>query len=455
MMREIGYRRYLLTVLLIVYAFNATDRLALGLVLQDIKLDLSLTDTQLGVLTGIAFALFYSLMGIPISRWADRGNRVAIISIATVLWSAAVCSSGLAASFVQLLLIRVCVAVGEAGCLPASVSLIGDYFSRSERPRAVAIYLQGGVLSVVIGYFLGGWLNELYGWRSTFIVLGLPGLVLGPLAWFTLREPRRTVLAERGNADFRTGAQAGDAARVELTPGLREVYKILRANRTFRHLLLFYALTFFFNMGIAQWQPAFFVRTYGLKTGELGTWIAVIGGLGALLGTWLGGEWAFRWAANNERLQLKTMAVTYSSVGVFSALIYLAPSRYWAFGLMLLWSVAGTMTSGPVIATIQTLVPQRMRATTISVTYLFANLIGMGLGPLAVGGLSDVLRHWTGENSLRYTLLMLSPGYVWAGWSLWRASGTVTDDLAATELELEAEAPPGATAPATGMSLAH
>jgi MFS family permease len=277
-----------------------------------------------------------------------------------------------------------------------------------------------------VGYFLGGWLNELYGWRMTFIVLGLPGLLLAPLAWLTLREPRRVTPAEP------TSSKPSNPSypEPEPAPGLRDVYRVLGANRTFRHLLLFYALTFFFNMGIAQWQPAFFVRTYGMKTGELGTWIAVIGGLGALLGTWLGGEWAVRWAANDERLQLRTMSVTYASVGLFSALIYLAPNRYWAFGLMLLWSVAGTLTSGPVIATIQTLVPQRMRATAISVTYLFANLVGMGLGPLVVGGLSDVLRHWTGEDSLRYALLILSPGYAWAGRSLWRASGTITEDLA-------------------------
>src|SRR5882672_8968801 len=163
-MKESVYKNYLLTVLLAVYAFNAVDRLALGLVLQNIKSDLALSDTQLGFLTGIAFALFYSVMGIPIARWADRGDRVTIISITTTLWSVAVILCGVAGTFLQLLLIRIGVAVGEAGCIPAANSLIPDYFTRSERPRAVGIYMLAGAISVLVGYMLGGWLNQIYGW---------------------------------------------------------------------------------------------------------------------------------------------------------------------------------------------------------------------------------------------------------------------------------------------------
>ena len=162
-MRATVYRNYLLTVLLVILAFNYVDRVALGLLLQDIKVDLDLSDTQLGFLSGIAFALFYSVMGIPIARWADRGNRVMIITVTTALWSVAVALCGLAGSFLQLLLIRIGVAVGEAGCIPPAHSLIADYFTRAERPRAVARYMLGGPLSFVIGYFLAGWLNQLCG----------------------------------------------------------------------------------------------------------------------------------------------------------------------------------------------------------------------------------------------------------------------------------------------------
>jgi len=159
--------------------------------MQGIKQDLHLTDTQLGTLSGIAFALFYSVMGIPIARWADRGNRVNIVSLAAALWSVLVALCGLAQTFVQLLLLRIAVGVGEAGCIPPSNSLIADYFSREERPRALSIYLLGGPLSMVIGYFGVGWFNELYGWRIAFLMIGIPGVVVAAIARFTLRSPGR------------------------------------------------------------------------------------------------------------------------------------------------------------------------------------------------------------------------------------------------------------------------
>src|SRR5579864_8398962 len=173
-MRSNTYKNYLLVLLMAILVFNFVDRLALGVVLQDIGADLHLTDTQLGLMSGIAFAIFYSVMGVPIARWADRGNRVTIIWLTTAL-------CGLAGTFVQLLLIRIVVGVGEAGCAPAGHSLIAEHFTRAERPQATAIFALGAPLSIVIGYFMTGWLNQLYGWRVTFIFLGLPGLALAAL----------------------------------------------------------------------------------------------------------------------------------------------------------------------------------------------------------------------------------------------------------------------------------
>jgi MFS family permease len=419
-MKDTTYRNYLLALLLVILAFNYVDRLALGLVLQQIKVELHLTDTQLGLLSGIAFAVFYSVMGVPIARWADRGNRVTIISVTTALWSAAVALCGTAASFVQLMLIRIGVAVGEAGCIPPAHSLIADFFTRAERPRAAARYMLGVPLSLVIGYFLAGWLNEFYGWRITFMVLGLPGLVLAALARFTLREPRK---------DLARVTVQSVAAPSPATPSLKDVILTLYANRTFRHLLLCFAVLKLFGVGIQQWQPTFFVRSYGLKTGELGTWFALIYGVGGLIGTYCGGELATRRAANNERLQLKAMGVACGFFGVVSVFIYISPNQYVAFAVMTLAAIGGVAVNGPLFATIQTLVPDRMRAMAIALIYLFANLIGAGLGPLAAGALSDGLRPLVGEESLRYSLLALSPGYVWAGWHLWRGSSTVAQDL--------------------------
>jgi MFS family permease len=409
------YKNYLLSVLLVILASNYVGNAAFGLLLQDIKLDLALSDTQLGLLSGIAFALFYSTMGLPMARWADRGNRVTIISVTTALWSAAVALCGAATSFLQMLLIRIGVAVGEAGCIPPAHSLIAQHFTRAERPRAVSRYMLGGPLSVVLGYFLAGWLNQFYGWRITFVLLGVPGLVLAALAWLTLREPRR---------------DAPVAAVVESPPALTEVCSALWANTTFRHLLFSFSVMSFFGSGIAKWLPSFFVRSYDLQSGELGTWFAAIYGIGGLIGTYCGGELASRRAAHNERLQLRVMAFVCSGFGIVSACVYLAPNYYLAFVLMGLASAGGTTANGPLFATIQTLVPDRMRAVSIAVIYFFANLIGMGLGPLAAGALSDAFRPWAGDHSLRYALLVLSPGYVWGGWHLWRASRTVHGDVA-------------------------
>jgi MFS family permease len=368
-------------------------------------------------------------MGIPIARWADRGNRITIISVTALLWSFAVVLCGVAASFIQLLLIRIGVAVGEAGCMPPAHSLIADYFKRAERPRAVAVYMLGAPLSVVVGYFVAGWLNEIYGWRMTFILLGLPGIALAALARFTLLEPRCKSSPQQvvDGAAFDGGRQPQAGA----TPpsSVWSVCRVLWGNRTFRHVLLCFSVGCFFDNGILQWMPAFFIRSFGLNTGELGTWFAMIYGLGGLFGTYVGGELAARYAANNERLQLQCMAAVYASFALISALIYISPTIYLAFGLMLVVAVGGAMTSGPLFGSIQTLVPPHMRAMAIAVLYLFANLVGMGFGPLVVGALSDALHGSFGDDSLRYALLAMCPGYLWAGSHLWRGSKTVNRDL--------------------------
>jgi predicted MFS family arabinose efflux permease len=437
-MKASAYKRYLLTLLLTILAFNYADRLALGLVLQEIKSDLALSDTQLGLLTGIAFALFYSLMGIPIARWADRGNRTLIISLTTAAWSFMVALCGTATSFAKLLLIRIGVAVGEAGCVPPAHSLLADYFNRAERPRAVAIYMLGASFSVIPGYFLAGWLNQLYGWRIMFALLSLPGLGLAVLAWFSLKEPRLEAAAN--------GVTTGRAAAPD-QPSVKEVWATLWPNATFRHLLLCFAVVTLFGSGIGQWQPTFFVRTYGLKTGDLGTWFTVVSGGGGMLGTYLGGACASRYAASNERLQLRTMAVLCSSFSLVSACIYLSTNYYLAFALIGIGAIGLGTVIGPLFATIQTLVPARMRAVAISVVFLVSNLIGAGVGPLTVGALSDSLRPLAGEASLRYALIALCPGYIWGGWHLWQAARTVCSDLQQCQTDCDSDGvPTGASA---------
>lgn len=436
-MQQGVYKSYLLIVLMIISSFNSLDRWALGIVLQDIKIDLHLTDTQLGFLSGIAFALFYAIMGIPIARWADRGNRITIITLTTALWSAGVALCGVATSFMQLLLIRIGVAVGEAGCLPPAHSLIADHFTRVERPRAVACYMLSTPLSLVVGYYAAGWLNELYGWRATFVILGLPGLLLAALAWFTLKEPRRL----KSSAAKLSPCAGSSSTATEPQPSHKEVVATLWANTAFRHLLLCHAVWNFFGYGLQQWLAAFFIRSHGFSTGELGTWFAVIYGIGGLLGVYLGGELATRYAAGNERLQLRACAVAFGFYAVLMACAFLAPNYYLAFGALGLANLGGNMAQGPILATIQTLVPGAMRAMSIALVYLFANLIGLGLGPLAAGMLSDALWPWFAEESLRYALVILCPGYFWAAWHLWRAGRTVVRDLKAAHVADERRVP--------------
>jgi predicted MFS family arabinose efflux permease len=407
-------RQYLLVLLTLIMVFNYVDRLAMGLLLQDIKIDLDLTDTQLGLLTGIAFALFYAGMGIPIARWADRGNRVTIVSVTAALWSVAVALCASASSFTHMLLIRIGVAIGEAGCHPPAFSLIGDYFTRAERPRAVARYMLGWPVALLVGYFAAGWLNEWLGWRATFIIIGLPGLALAVLAYFSLHEPRRN------------RAMGVEKEVTEAQGSVKEVFATLWKNVAYRHLLFCLSLSYFFGNGILQWQPAFFVRSYGMQTGELGMWFAVIYGVGGILGTYAGGDFAARYAANNESRQLNAIAVLCCVLAVLAAGVYVAPSRDGAFAALTLSAIGSGVANGPIFAATQTLVPARMRAMSIAVVLFFSNLIGLGFGPLAVGALSDVLRPIWGEESLRYALLALCPGYFWCAWHLAQASRAIT-----------------------------
>jgi MFS family permease len=417
----------MLIVLMVILVSNYVDRTVLSLLLQAIKVDLGLSDTQLGLLSGIAFTLFYALVGIPIARWADRGNRILIISLATATWSVAVALCGAAAGFVHLLLIRICVGVGEAGFAPPAHSLIADFFKRAERPRAVAIFKLGVPISLIIGYLGAGWLNEWVGWRMTFVLLGLPGLFLAALAWLTLREPRNSTRPARNATPPPTaGTQA-------VAPQTRDVLFHLARNRSFRLLILAYALVTLFGTGISKWQPAFFIRTHGIGTGELGVWLALMSGGGALVGTFLGGYLATRYAANNERLQLRTMAIAYSAFGLIYMGIFIVEDVTWAFVLMGLASIGGNLVVGPLFAMTQSLVPDRMRATALAIMYLVANLIGGGLGPLAAGILSDLLLPVAGADSLRIALAMLAPGFALSGVLAWRASLTIMSDLSSAQ----------------------
>lgn len=433
-----GAGNYLLTVLCLTSVFGGAEGVALGLVLQNIKADLSLTDTQLGLLMGIAFSLTYALVGLAVAQWADRGDRVAILAVAAAVCGVLVAACGVATNFHQLFLLRVGVGIGEAGCFPASMSLIAAYFDRAKRPRATSIYVMSAGFVYLIGYGVAGWLNQLYGWRFMFMLLGIPLLALAILAWLTLRDPRverlytGVTLARIGRpvrSLFKTAVAAKDS------PRLKDVALTLWSSHTLRHLFVFWTALGFVTVGMGRWQPAFFGRNHGLNTGQIGAWFALVYGIGGALGPALGGAWASRYAINKEHLMLKVAAGVWLAMTVLSASIYLVPNVYVSMALMVLYMVILTAICGLFWATVQTLVPQGMRAAAVAIFALFNSLVGSGLGPLAVGIMSDALRGPLGKESLQCALLLLSFGFLWGALHLWWASTSVACDLAATPKE--------------------
>lgn len=412
-MIKIAYKDYLLAMLVLVAAFSYFDRFVFALALEPIKQDLGLSDSQLGLMTGFAFAAFYALAGIPIARWADRGNRVTISSLSVGLLSLAVFLCSLVSSFSQLLIARAGVAVGEAGSVPSAQSLIAEYFDRAERPRAMAIYFANYSISMIIGYLIGGWLLELFGWRTTFMIIAVPGLVIAIWVKLTLREPRLNFVNQEP-----TGGQP-----------MMATLTILWQQKTFRQILAAFCVVYFFSMGTSQWLAAFFMRSHGMEAGELGAWLALTWGVFGILGNFLGGYYARRYAAQQERKQLRTIAFVAIANAFASAMVYLSTNQYCALGFIALTAVLTTFGNGPVFAAIQSLVSDKMRSVTVAIIFLFANLIGFGLGPFALGIVSDLLFPTLGNESLRYALVIFCPGMFWVSFHYLAAAETIEQDI--------------------------
>mgnify|MGYP003915889399 CR=1 FL=1 len=411
----------MLLLLTAVLTSNLLERFVLSLAIEPIKQEFQLSDSQIGFLTGLAFALFYAVAGVPIARWSDRGNRNIIVSVTTGLWSAMVVISGFVGNYFQLLLVRVGIAVGESGCWPPAQSLIADCFSRAERPKAMAVYNMAGPMAVIIGYFGGGWLVEYFGWRTTFILLGIPGIFLAILVKLTLREPRLTL----------------SKSQVVEQPSFKQVLSTLGRQRTFRCIVMAFCATYFFGYGIIQWMPTFFIRSHGMEIGEVGTWFALAWGLFGFLGTYLGGLFASRYAAGKEALQMRGCALVLIVCCLLYVMFYLASNKYQAIALMAVLALMFALINGPIFSSIQSLVNDRMRSTAIALIFLLANLIGSGLGPLAVGALSDLLAPIYGQESLRYASLLFAPGYMWVAFYYWKASKTIEADIRAVELHVD------------------
>jgi predicted MFS family arabinose efflux permease len=413
-----AYKRYALGAVTAVYTLNLLDRGLMSLLLQPIKQDLQLSDTQLGFLTGIAFGLFYATLGLPVARWADRGNRVTITSIAIGLWGLTVMACMFVTSYAQLVLARIAAAVGESGCKPPTYSLVGDYFpGPTERPRAIAVYMLAGPLASILSFMLGGWLNERYGWRHTFFLMGIPALLLAVVVKMTVVEPR--------------ARQASTHDSHRALPRMADVLRALWCQRSTRHLIIALILLFTMGMGLAPWYAAFMMRSHGMGTAELGTWLGLIFGLGGVAGVSLGGYVTSRWFAHDEGDQMRMSAAMVAAVVPFFVAFLLLPQKHQALLALIPLVIVCTFYLGPTYALMQRLVADEMRATTLAVVMLLANLIGMGAGPQIVGILSDLLAPVAGTESLRYAMVTMSFVALWAAYHFWQVGLTVKADLAA------------------------
>ncbi len=375
--------------LTLVYVFNFIDRQLLVILQESIKKELSLSDTQLGMLSGLTFALFYVTVGIPIARWADKGNRRNIVAMSLGLWSIMTGLSGMARNFIHLLLARVGVGVGEAGGSPPAHAMISDYFPPGKRATALAFYSTGIYFGMLIGFLMGGYLNQQLGWRTAFYVLGIPGVLFSLLFYLFVKEPRRG---------------ATDVSRSETEHSFMEVVKILFSKPTFMFLSMATALHVFCIYGILNWAPSFLARLHGMNNKEIGVALGLIlGGTGAV-GSFFGGVVTDHFGKTNKQMYTRIPAwlILGSIPFVFGAL-YLESNAasLFCFGVVnFLYSTY----LGPSINVAHSLVPAQLRALTSAILFFVLNLIGLGFGPLVVGMISDLLKETYGNESLRYAM---------------------------------------------------
>jgi predicted MFS family arabinose efflux permease len=409
-------RNYVLVVLTLVYTFNFIDRQLLSILQEAIKVDLSLSDAQLGLLTGFAFAMFYVTAGIPIARLADRSNRRNIVAVSVGLWSFMTAISGFVQNYLQLLLARVGVGVGEAGGSPPSHSIVSDIFPKKQRASALAFYSTGVNLGILFGFLFGGWLNEFFGWRVAFMVVGVPGIMLAILVRTTVREPVRGLVENK---------QASD----KQVP-FKDVITLLWQRKTFRHMALACGLNAFAGYGTVNWLASFFIRTHEMSTGELGTWLALSTGLFGAIGVLIGGILGDRLGGRDKRWYTWIPGLATIMVVPFMLIVLLTDNQYIALVCVFIPGTLQNVYLGNSIATTHNLVGLRWRSTASAILFFILNVIGLGMGPFAVGLLSDFLAPTLGAESLRYSMLVLLPTVmIWSSVHFYLASRTMLKEL--------------------------
>ncbi|MBM4205184.1 MAG: MFS transporter [Gammaproteobacteria bacterium] len=404
-----GYRWYALGLLTLVFTSSHVDRQIMGMLLQPIKLELGATDTQMGFLVGLTFALFYATLGMPIAMIADRSNRRNIITGALVVWSGMTALCGFAANFVQLALARIGVGIGEAGSTPPSHSLIADLFPQETRGTAMGIFALGVNFGLLIAYLGGGVLSEMWGWRATFIAVGLPGLIIAVWFFFTVGEPLR-------------GASEALKPKIEgAPPSFRETWRYMWRVRAMRHTCAGAALAGFTGYGFVLWMPTFLQRSYDMSPSETGYTLALMSGVVGGIGTFVAGKLVDVLAKRDERWRAWVVAVGKAIYVPFLVAFFMMDDFKWAMLVYLVPAFFGGFYLAPTFALIQGLADVRMRAVASSITLFILNIVGMGFGPQLVGIVSDLFAPAYGNESLRMSLLLLGVVNFWCAWHYWLA----------------------------------
>ena len=394
-------RGYTLFLLLLVFIASHVDRQIVAILQEPIRIAFDLTDTQLGVLTGFAFALFYATLGMPMAMWADRRNRRNLIAFSISLWSAMTVACAAAGQYWQLLAARIGVAVGEAGSNPPSHSIIADLYEPAERATAMAIFGLGVNFGIMFGFLIGGWVNDWVGWRWAFVIAGAPGLLIALAVRFTMKEPPR-------------GLSDGLTYEVQPPPFFLVVRTMWRDNRI-RQLLLSNALISMAGYAAIAWAPVYFQRIHGFSTSESGTFLALGIGLGGGLGTFLGGALADKLSKISEGW--RAWIVSFSILAYLPAgyLCYQSIDPFWAIFWFTGPATLGGVYIGVNFAILQSLAPVEMRAVMASINLFVLNIIGLGLGAFSVGMISDLMSPTTGVDSLRYGLMFTLLLMLWGG----------------------------------------
>jgi len=384
-----GYKRYVLLLLTGVYTFNFIDRQILVILQEPIKAELGLSDTQLGLLTGFAFAVLYVSLGIPVARLADKGSRKKIVALSLAAWSAMTALSGMAQNYLQLLLARIGVGIGEAGGSPPSHALISDYYPPEKRAGALAVYSMGIYIGIFVGFIVGGIIAKEYGWRMAFYAVGIPGILYSLLVYFTVKEP------QKGRSDVKSAASDAPAS-------FGAVLGLLFSRKTFLYLALATGLHTFGLYGVGNFYAPFLARVFGMDTAQVGIYMGLAIGLGGMIGTFAGGYLADKLRSRDLRWYLWLSAVTALVNLPVLYFLFFATTSTIALVSLFVSNVLTTMYMGPSLAVTHSLVPATMRALASAILFFILNLIGLGLGPLTVGILSDGLAPTYGVDALRY-----------------------------------------------------